>query len=202
MSPQKKRLPPIDPSRRVSGTLTAEGTANAAVALGLSPAPKSESLSRGPGATTGAGMLITPAKTPQKLPDEKVKAKVKSVARNLFHSDDEKTMPSPTKMRTQTNNPDSFYTNEAAETSFQIYTDSHERIPEVDHSADNPFYVGQHTVPPEAPRRRSKRQTVTIPGEGKVSIDEAVRRTDGMLIVLYVVFSIGLFFFFFFLRLY
>ncbi|KAK4119314.1 hypothetical protein N657DRAFT_650278 [Parathielavia appendiculata] len=183
MSPQKKRLPPVDPSRRASGTLTAEGTANAAVALGLSPAPKPESLPHQRGATTGAGMLITPAKTPQKSLDEKIKAKVKSVARNLFHNDDEKVVPSPGKMRAQTDNPDSFYSNEAAEISFQIYTDSHERVPEIDQSADNPFYVTQNTVTPQAPRRRSKRQTVTIPGEGKVSIDDAVRRTDGMLIV-------------------
>ena len=187
ISPQKKRMPPVDASRRASGTLTAEGTAHAAVALGLSPAPKSESLSRRTGAMAGAGMLITPAKTPQRPPNEKVKAQVKSVARNLFHSDDEEAMPSPRKMRTQTHNPDSFYSGEAAETSFQIFTDSHERIPEVDNSSDNPFFVGQHTAAPEAPRRRSKRNTVTIPGEGKVSIDEAIRRDDGMLIVLYVI---------------
>ncbi|KAK4103332.1 hypothetical protein N658DRAFT_468029 [Parathielavia hyrcaniae] len=183
MSPQKKRLPPVDASRRASGALTAEGAANAAVALGLSPAPKPESFSRPTGATTGAGMLITPAKTPQKCPDEKVKAKVKSVARNLFHSDDEQVMPSPSKTKAPADNPGSFYTNETADISFQIYTDSVERVPEVDQSADNPFYVAQNALPPDAPRRRSKRQTVTIPGEGKVSIDEAVRRTDGMLIV-------------------
>ncbi|AEO58986.1 hypothetical protein MYCTH_2134725 [Thermothelomyces thermophilus ATCC 42464] len=186
LSPQKKRMPPIDPSRRASGTLTAEGTAHAAVALGLSPAPKSESLSARRGATAGAGMLITPAKTPQKPPNDKVKAKVKSVARNLFHTDEEDIMASPRKARTEThNNPDSFYSGELAETSFEIFTDSHERIPEVDDSADNPFYVSPQKppAPPEPPRRRSKRNTVTIPGEGKVSIDEAVRREDGMLIV-------------------
>jgi len=136
----------------------------------------------------GAGMLITPAKTPQKPPNEKVKAKVKSVARNLFHSDDDEVMPSPRKMRTQAQNPNSFYTAEAAETSFQIFTDSHERIPEIDTSAENPFFVGQHAASREAPRRRTKRSTVSIPGEGKVTIDEAVRREDGMLIVLYVTF--------------
>ncbi|KAK4249519.1 hypothetical protein C7999DRAFT_39350 [Corynascus novoguineensis] len=184
ISPLKKRMPPLDPSRRASGTLTAEGTAHAAVALGLSPAPKSESLSAHRGAGGSAGMLITPAKTPQKPPNEKVKAKVKSVARNLFHSDEEEVMASPRKTRTQThNNPDSFYSGEPAETSFEIFTDSHERIPEIDNSSDNPFYVSQNTAPPEPPRRRSKRNTVSIPGEGKVSIDEAVRREDGMLIV-------------------
>lgn len=187
ISPQKKRMPPIDPSRRASGTLTAEATAHAAAALGLSPAPtprKPESLSTRRGAAASAGMLMTPAKTPQRPPNEKVKAKVKSVARNLFHSDEEEAMPSPRKVRTQTDNPDSFYSGDAAETSFQIFTDSHERIPEVDNSVDNPFYVGPNPATPEAPRRRSKRNTVSIPGEGKVPIDEAIRREDGMLIVL------------------
>ena len=191
ISPQKKRLPPLDSSRRASGTLTAEATAHAAVALGLSPAPtparKPESLSTRRGAAASAGMLMTPAKTPQRPPNEKVKAKVKSVARNLFHSDEEEAMPSPRKVRTQTDNPDSFYSGDAAETSFQIFTDSHGRIPEVDNSVDNPFYVGPNPVAPEAPRRRSKRNTVSIPGEGKVPIDEAIRREDGMLIVLYVI---------------
>jgi hypothetical protein len=184
ISPQKKRMPPADPSRRASGTLTAEGTATAAVALGLSPAPKPESLSRRTGAMAGAGMLITPAKTPQKPPTEKVTAKVKSVARNLFHSDDDEAASSSRKMRTQAQHPNSFYTTEAAATSFQIYTDSHERVPEVDTSAENPFFVGQHSAVPEAPKRRGKRTTVRIPGEGKVLVDEAIRREDGMLIVL------------------
>lgn len=133
----------------------------------------------------GAGMLITPAKTPQRPPDEKVKANVKSVARNLFHSDEETaTVTSPRKMRTQAQTPNSFYTGVNAESSFQIYTDSHERIPEIDSSAENPFYVGPHAAAPEPVRRRSKRQTVSIPGEGTVTVDEAVRRDDGMLITL------------------
>ncbi|KAL2130652.1 hypothetical protein VTI74DRAFT_6115 [Chaetomium olivicolor] len=179
LSPQKKRMPPMDMPRHVSGTLTAEGTANAAAALGLLHKP--EPVTRRTGATTGAGMLVTPAKTPQKPPNEKIKANVKSVARNLFHSDEEVT-PTPRKTRTQPREPDGFYIQDVDQ-SFEIYTDSHERIPEVDKSAGNPFYVSQHTAAPEPPRRRSKRNTVTIPGEGKVSVDEAVRRDDGMLIV-------------------
>ncbi|KXX73370.1 hypothetical protein MMYC01_210137 [Madurella mycetomatis] len=180
LSPQKKRMPPMDSSRKVSGTLTAEGTTNAAVALGLlsKPEPRSSRAS----ASTGAGMLITPAKTPQKPPTEQAKAKVGSIARTLFHNEDD-VMPSPKKMRTQKYTLDSFCNDEEADEPIPIYTDSHERIPEVDDSAENPFYVGQSAVAPEPPKRRSKRQTVTIPGEGKVSVDEAVRREDGMLIV-------------------
>jgi hypothetical protein len=185
LSPQKKRMPPMESSRRLSGTLTAESAANAAVALGLASNPESRS-SRA-SALAGAGMLITPAKTPQKPPTEQAKAKVGSIARTLFHNeDDADIMPSPRKMRTQNYTLDSFCNEEEADEPIQIYTDSHERIPEIDDSAENPFYVGQSTAVPEPPKRRSTRQTVTIPGEGKVSVDEAIRREDGMLIVLYV----------------
>ncbi|KAK4109705.1 hypothetical protein N656DRAFT_782537 [Canariomyces notabilis] len=182
LSPQKKRMPPMESSRRLSGTLTAESAANAAVALGLASNPESRS-SRA-SALAGAGMLITPAKTPQKPPTEQAKAKVGSIARTLFHNeDDADVMPSPRKMRTQNYTLDSFCNEEEADEPIQIYTDSHERIPEIDDSAENPFYVGQSTAVPEPPKRRSTRQTVTIPGEGKVSVDEAIRREDGMLIV-------------------
>ncbi|KAL2266092.1 hypothetical protein VTJ83DRAFT_5444 [Remersonia thermophila] len=185
LSPQKKRTPAMESSRKTSGSLTVEAAANAAIALGLSPAPRSEARTGRRGAASGAGMLITPAKTPQKPPNEKVSAKVKSVARNLFHDDaeEETLVRSPKKIPSPAHNPDSFYTGETAETSFEIFTDSHERIPEIDTSSDNPFYVTQHAAPPEPPRRRSKRNLVTIPGEGKVTVEEAVRREDGMLIV-------------------
>ena len=99
----------------------------------------------------------------------------------FVHEDD--VMPSPRKTRGQmTYGLDSFC--ESTDESFQIYTDSHERIPEIDKSAENPFYVTETTAIPEPQRRRSKRQTVNIPGEGRVSIDEAVTRDDGILIVL------------------
>jgi hypothetical protein len=83
---------------------------------------------------------------------------------------------------------------EVGEASFEIYTDSNARVPEKDTSAENPFYVGEHAAAPEPPRRRSKRNTVTIPGEGRVSIEEAVGREDGMLIMLYVTLDLGLLF--------
>ncbi|EGS19808.1 uncharacterized protein CTHT_0042920 [Thermochaetoides thermophila DSM 1495] len=204
-SPQKKRQPPIDPARRVSGTITAEAAASAAVALGLAPHPDdvfststttktataTTTTTRATAMATGAGMLITPAKTPAKPPTDQVKAKVKSVARNLFGAStstasDDDVMPNPRRSRSQTNALDTFGIS-SSEPSFEIYTDSHERVPEIDESPDNPFYVSNSSIasipPPEPPRRRSKRQQmVTIPGEGKVTIEEAVRREDGVLI--------------------
>ncbi|KAK3945567.1 hypothetical protein QBC46DRAFT_277274 [Diplogelasinospora grovesii] len=182
ISPKKKRAPAVDSVRRASGTLTVEGTTHAAVALGLSPAPKPETRSTRSAISTAAGMLITPAKTPQKPPTEQSKAKVKAIARNLFHSEDE-IMPSPKKARTKKYTLDSFCADDEVDEPIPIFTDSHERIPEVDNSTDNPFYVNNTAPPPSPTKRRSTRQTVTIPGEGKVSVEEAIRREDGMLIV-------------------
>ncbi|KAK3316357.1 hypothetical protein B0H66DRAFT_534611 [Apodospora peruviana] len=171
ISPQKKRAPATaEPSRRVSDTLTADGSL-----LGANAA-------RGrPGVSTNGGMLITPAKTPQKPPTEQAKAKIHSVARNLFHPEIE-VMPSPKKTRVQKYVFDSFSAEDEIEEPIQIYTDSHERVPEIDRSAENPFYVDP-AAPPQPALRRSKRQTVAIPGEGNVSVEEAVGRTDGMVTV-------------------
>lgn len=140
----------------------------------------------GPGLSgkTESRMLPTPAKTPQQPPTEQSKANVRSVARNLFHTDEE-VMPSPSKTRGKKHILDSFSIDDAEEPPITIFTDTHERIPEVDLSADNPFYD-----PPAANRepakRRGKRQFVAIPGEGKVPVEDAVRRNDGMVTVLYV----------------
>lgn len=185
LSPQKKKIPAMDSSRRASGTLTTSGAATAAAALGLPALSRPELLAaRATTSTTSASMLITPAKTPVKPPTEQSKAKVEAFARTLFRSEEE-IMPSPRKVRGKKYTLDSF-TEEASEESIHIFTDSHERIPEVDRSIDNPFY-GAPPRPaartaPDAPRR-SRRQMVSIPGEGKISVDEAIQRDDGMVTV-------------------
>jgi hypothetical protein len=127
-------------------------------------------------------MLPTPAKTPQKPPTEENKADIKGIARNLFHGDAE-VLPSPKKTRANKYTLDSFSADDGGEDPIQIYTDSHERIPEVDASSDNPFY-GHQPASRETAKRRSARQRVAIPGEGSVSVEDAIRREDGMLIVL------------------
>jgi hypothetical protein len=176
-SPQKKRQPKMDSLQRASSSSTAAK---------LSEAQLSSTTSRT--MASAMGLLPTPAKTPQKSPSPKSKAKVQAIARNLFHpADSPEVMLSPRKRSKQLL--DSFGVNEDNDP-FPIFTDSQDRIPEVDTSEENPFYVapGAHgrATEPEAPRRRSKRQTVRVPGEGKVLIEEAVQRDDGMLIVLYV----------------
>ncbi|KAK4190782.1 hypothetical protein QBC35DRAFT_54835 [Podospora australis] len=183
-SPQKKRMPAMESNRRASGSLTASSTATAAAALGL-PAPSNADLLSTRATTSSvAGMLITPAKTPQKPPTEESKAKVDAFARTLFINREEEIMPSPRKVRGKKYTLDSF-SEDAADEPIPIFTDSHERIPEVDHSSDNPFIVAPShptsAAVSDAPRR-SKRHMVSIPGEGKISVEEAIQREDGMLI--------------------
>ncbi|KAH8884714.1 hypothetical protein GQ53DRAFT_389664 [Thozetella sp. PMI_491] len=185
-SPQKKRMPAtMDSSRRVSGSLTAESTASAAAALGLpipSDTPSKSDTRRGRSAMARAtSMLPTPAKTPQKPPTEQQRANITMISRNLFNHSDDEVMPPSKKARANHYTLDSF-TADGVDEPITIFTDSHERVPEVDTSSENPFY-GDHIVQAEPATRRSKRHTVSIPGEGKVSVEEAVRRSDGMLIV-------------------
>lgn len=178
-SPQKKHAHPMESSSHVSGFLTVESTAAAAAALGL-PAPTQQQQPGRASMSAAGGMLITPAKTPQKPSTQHTRDKIQAVARSLFNESD--AMPSPKKARTQQYVLDSFSANNT-EDPIEIYTDSHERVPEVDQRAENPFF-GNHPTEASRTTRRSKRQTVSIPGEGKVSVDDAVRREDGMVIVL------------------
>lgn len=171
LSPQKKRTPATESTRRVSGVKLED------VFGGLEP-PRGRQ-----GASSTGGMLITPAKTPQKPPTEQSKAKIQTIARNLFQNDAE-VMPSPKKTRAAKYAFDSFSGDDEVDEPIQIYTDSVERIPEVDRSVDNPFYVNPNAQPSQPTLRRSKRQTVSIPGEGRIPVEEAVARSDGMLITL------------------
>jgi len=185
-TPQKRRFPATESTRRTSGTLTAEGTSSAAHALGLDKhQTKQEDDSRNSTITRRSGMLPTPVKTPKKAPTEAQAASIRAVARNLFAHEEETSTRSPRKQRVPKRyngiSMESFVAEEVEEP-IPIFTDSQDRIPEVDASAENPFY-GNHTTAPEAPRRRSKRR-VAVPGEGSQQIEEALQREDGMVYVL------------------
>jgi hypothetical protein len=194
-SPQaasKKRAPknsPIVGGRKVSGALDDDSTASAAAALGL-PAPKNEGnidVRRSTAAVRNNGMLPTPAKTPKKRPSENAPA-ITAIARNLFpirSGSDEEVMPSPKKKGSKKYTGftlDSFEAEEDAP--IQIYTDSHDRVPEVDLSPDNPFYGEGSAVAPEPTKRASKRRKITVPGEGEQTIEELEKREDGLVYVL------------------
>ncbi|KAI1826743.1 hypothetical protein F4861DRAFT_43901 [Xylaria intraflava] len=178
-SPQKKRLPNMDSVRRASNSLTVEGAANAADALGIvSKQQKPVGATATSHATT---MLPTPAKTPRKQPSAKLDAASRDVARNIFATDAD-IMPTPKKKAKRYTGLtlDSFRA-EDMEESIEIFTDSRDRVPELDDSVENPFY-GDHPVA-EPLKRRSKRKSVVIPGDGRQSIEDAVRRDDGVLVV-------------------
>lgn len=170
----------MDSTRRASGTLTAEGTAAAAAALGLTAHSNTETRNS---LSARSGMLPTPAKTPaRKSASAQNEMNIQAIARNLFAPDGE-IMPS-SKKRAKNYVLDSFSVDDAND-SIEIYTDSNERIPELDTSAENPFW-GNHPAAPEPAKRRSKRKqpTVMVPGEGECNVDEVVGREDGMVFVL------------------
>lgn len=183
-SPVKKRMPAMDSVRRAPGNLTVGSTANAADSLGIGSSHKSHEKAKASNTTTrGATMLPTPAKTPQKQPDENTKAKVRTIARNLFSEAD--SMPSPKKRKTKkyTGLTLESFTAEEIEEPIEIFTDTRDRLPEADEK--NPFYSNHPSTTPkrEQPARRTRGKHVSIPGEGKQSVDEALHREDGIVYV-------------------
>ncbi|KAI3324246.1 hypothetical protein HD806DRAFT_494514 [Xylariaceae sp. AK1471] len=179
-SPQKKRLPTMDSVRRASGALTAKSTADAADSLGISPKPQKKPQGN---LTTSqsTGMLPTPAKTPRKEPDAKTQAASHAIARNLFGTAADAMATPKKRAKKYTGLTLDSFKAEDVEENIEIFTDSRDRVPVVDSRAENPFY-GDHVVT-EPSNRRSKRKQVTIPGEGKQAIEDAVKRSDGMLVV-------------------
>jgi hypothetical protein len=175
-------------SRRVSGALTEESTASAAAALGLSPKQDDgQKASHHPStAYRNGSMLPTPVKTPQKSPKKSSPA-ITTIARKLFvrPASAEDAMPSPKRARKPYSgfSLDSFNAEEVA-TPIEIYTDSSERVPEVDLSADNPFYGPGSMRSSDPVKKSTRRGKVTIPGEGEMPVEEAEARQDGLVYVL------------------
>lgn len=171
-----------DPAKS-AGRLTAHDASEAAAALG--PDDKSKSSARRTASATierATGMLPTPAKTPKKVPAEKNPA-IQGVARNLFASDEE-LMPGRRGSRAKKYTGVSLDSFRAEDESIEIFTDSKERIPEKEVSADNPFYGEAGRAEDEPMLRRSKRRHVHVPGEGRQTIEEAMKREDGLVYVL------------------
>lgn len=188
----KKRTPKTSPmmgGRRISGALNAESAASAASALGL-PTPEPQRKVDHKSATTAIrnnALLPTPNKTPKKRSTETATG-ISAIARNLFPNRPEsadEVMPTPKKKGHKKYKGYTMNSFEAEEDGqpIQIYTDSNERIPEVDSSASNPFY-GSSNVVPEPTKRSSKRRKITVPGEGELSAEVVERRADGLVYVL------------------
>ena len=174
--------------RRVSGRLDFESANSAADALGLPSSSQGKQQHRSMAAVRNMGMLPTPDKTPKKAPTE-IAPQIKSVARSLFTSSrgqsDEELMPSRKNKKKGGYTIDSFEDHMQVEGgNIPIFTDSNERVPEVDESMENPFFGNGARQKPEQVKRASKRQKITIPGEGEVTLEEAEAREDGLVYVL------------------
>ncbi|KAL4979287.1 hypothetical protein BDW66DRAFT_128095 [Aspergillus desertorum] len=117
--------------------------------------------------TMTEGMLPTPAKTPRKKPVDNVGL----TARVLFPQPGQKRKKKQTGFSLE-----SFSDDPSQGDSIQIYTDSRDRIPEIDESEENPFYQKPSTSQkprPSKPMTRSRDKEV----------DEALKREDGMVYV-------------------
>jgi len=143
---------------------------------------------------SAASMLPTPAKTPAKKPV--LAAAVKGAARVLFPvrpDTVEEAMPKARKIRqihhhigfslySSTEDGDAGLENE-----FPIFTDSKDKVPEPDPTADNPFLEPPQEAPspPEPSKGRNCRKRKASQGiECNPEIKEAFNREDGMVYVL------------------
>jgi hypothetical protein len=140
----------------------------------------------------GHGMLPTPAKTPKKRQAQPVSG-LGSTARVLFPTRPqtiEEAMPSPKKNKKgkkytglSLNSFSEDLNNDDEEEKIEIYTDSKERIPELDVSDDNPFIgrPGQVAAAEEARSLRRRRKART---DINHDVEESLKQDDGMFYVL------------------
>ena len=142
-----------------------------------------------------AGMLPTPAKTPRKKPIPQ--AAVNGAAKVLFpvHQVDsaEDAMPNPRKRRNRRHVGFSLYSSmdddgdASSEGKIQIYTDSKDKVPELDLHEDNPFLERpkEYSPLPEPSKSRSsrKRKAAAISSDRK-AVADTLDRDEGMVYVL------------------
>ena len=141
----------------------------------------------------GANMLPTPAKTPRK---KQIHSKaLASASRVLFPvrpETVEEVMPTPRKRRNRRHVgfslTSSFEENEtSSEGKIHIFTDSKEKLPELDTSEENPFYdIAAQPGPSQEKRksRGSKKRKGSSTVHGNKEIEEAFNHEKGMVYVL------------------
>lgn len=153
---------------------------------------KNQSLQQ-PSLNPAGSMLPTPAKTPRKKPVQQ--AAVNAAARVLFPAPPgtvEDAMPTPRKRRNKRHVGFSLYSSmedegDDSENKIEIYTDSKDKVPELDTSADNPFYEqpDQDGPVPEPSKSKTGRKRKASRGvEDDAEIKEAFHRGEGMVYVL------------------
>lgn len=174
MTPYNQRKPAPDYVRRAQGRMNRDQAATGS----------KDKSTRGALFSAATHMLPTPSKTPQKPPSQETAAQIGSIARNIFPSEDADILaPRAKRPKHYTGMTLESFTATEVEDPIAIFTDSQDRIPERDEDPSNPFN-GSTTSVPAPVRSRSKRQTVRIPGEGLVPLDEATKRDDGMVFTL------------------
>ena len=128
-------------------------------------------------------MLPTPAKTPRK---KALIPGVGATGRKLFpvHADANDFIPSPRKKKSNRHIGFSLDTFDEEQDKIEIYTDSKDRVPELDESEDNPFYTKPGIEPAILVKEGSKRRKVSGEFSGIKGMEEEFRREDGMVYVL------------------
>ena len=123
-------------------------------------------------------MLPTPVKTPRK---KEVKASLKPTARVLFpHRLD--TVEDPTPIPKKRGKKIGFSLDSpraGSDGRIEIFEDSKDKIPELDESADNPFYENEET---RSTKRKGKRKAEESDHDREVQ--EILERDEGMIYVL------------------
>lgn len=180
----------VSGTRQVSGALDLEdSTVSAATVLGPTPKkikrePKMDNHQRSGAMVRGDGMLPTPSKTPRHPKQtEELQQGIHAVSRTLFtsiHADNSAdAMPKPKKTRKKYD--DFSFGSSSADEPIAIFTDSEDRIPEVDSHSDNPFFGNS---PPQNTRGRarargSKPKLIPVPGEEDQTMEQLMGRDDG-----------------------
>lgn len=175
-SPQKLTEDEFAPSAPISLEPSNSGAANFSSTTNMAP-----------------GMLPTPVKTPRKKPITNVSA----AARVLFANQPEvgeDIMALPKRKKGKKYNGFSLESfsakDEEGGNGIQIFTDSRDKVPELDETEDNPFITRAETgaVSGKKVAGTSKRRKLSGETKKKSESEKAVGREDGMVYVLYVTF--------------
>ncbi|KAK2750991.1 hypothetical protein FQN57_000066 [Myotisia sp. PD_48] len=191
-SPKKQRK---NPERRVHPSLSTNTTSGGEIMSDTVPPPKSHNTLNVSeyGTAITRGMLPTPAKTPRK----KVILDAGSAARTLFSSkSNNNDLEANPFMRTKSTRKkfsgfslDSFECDpqDTPQEPITIFTDSMDRIPQINTSMDNPFNTRSRESESPAPKSSvdgSKRRKLEKGTQKRdKEVERAIRRDDGLLYV-------------------
>lgn len=125
-------------------------------------------------------MLPTPAKTPKKKAVGDAGSTARALFSNVTPSGRGKKSKKPTAYSLESFEDDSGQ-NQAK---IDIYTDSRDRVPEVDESEENPFYTKPVKDAGKAGARQLKGSKATDDPQRDTEVDKSLHREDGMYYVL------------------